>query len=70
MGASNYVHITVKEILKETAKALLCVIGDDDDEVWIPLSQIADSDEYSEGDKGVSMSISEWFANQEGIEGE
>lgn len=68
MSASNWVHIHVDEILRETDKALLCRI--DEEELWIPLSQIADPDEYSAGDEDLTLSVSEWFATKNGLEGE
>lgn len=66
MGASNYVHLDVEEIVKETDKALLLRI--DGEEYWCPLSQIADSDDYREGDEDVSLSVTEWWAKKAGLE--
>lgn len=66
MGASNYVYITVEEIKAETQKAFLCVI--DGEEYWIPFSQIADAEDFSEGDTDVELAISEWIATEKGIE--
>jgi hypothetical protein len=51
--------------IKETHAALLCVI--DDEEVWIPKSQISDDSEvYDEGSSG-TLIISEWIANEKGL---
>lgn len=51
--------------IKETAAALLCLIGDD--EVWMPKSQVDDDSEVaSEGDEGVLV-ITEWIAIQKGL---
>lgn len=68
MGASNYVHVQVERIVKETDKALLCLI--DGEEIWIPTSQIADSDDYREGDEDCEISVTSWFARKQGWEDE
>lgn len=65
MGASSWIHLDVEEIKAETDRAFLIVL--DDGEHWIPKSHISDPDEYEKGDVGVSMSISEWIAEQKGI---
>ena len=66
MTASNWVHIEGK-ILKETDAAFLIKV-DEGEEHWIPKSQISDPDDYKEGDIG-TISITEWIAEQKGIEG-
>lgn len=63
---SDWVHLDVDLIKKETDKAFLLVI--DGDEFWVPKSQVSDHDDYEEGDKDVTMSISQWFADKEGLE--
>ncbi len=68
MSASNWVHIHVDKILKETDKAFLCEI--DGEEIWLPISQVADSGDYSEGDEDLSMSITSFLAIEKGINGE
>ena len=65
MGSTNWFHLTVDEILRETEKAFLLRIGDED--VWIPFSQIADHEDYQVGECGVGMSVSEWIAEQKGL---
>lgn len=65
MGASGYVHLDVDEIKRETDKAFLVVI--DGEEVWLPKSQVSNSDDYSEGDVDCCMSITEWLANEKGF---
>lgn len=65
MSASNYVHLDVAEIKKITDKAMLVDI--EDEEVWIPLSQIADAENYQEGDTDCTVSVTEWFAGKEGL---
>lgn len=66
MSSSNWVHLEVTEILRETDKAILVLL--DDEELWIPLSQIADSDDYSVGDTDCVISVTEWFAKQSNLE--
>ncbi len=66
MGQSNFIHLENCEIVKETDKALLIrYVGT---EHWIPVSHISGADAYSAGDKGVTVSITEWIAEQKGIE--
>ena len=72
MSASNYIHLDNVEIVAETEKAFLLNFEQVEEEggVWIPKSQIADPGEYSQGDKGVQISITKWIAEQKGIEEE
>lgn len=67
MTASSWVHISVEEIIRETDSTFLFQIGDD--QVWIPRSQVANPDDYEEGDKDLTVSITEWIAKQNGLEG-
>ena len=66
MGESRWVHLDFDEILRETEKAFLIRI--DDEEYWIPFSQIADPEEYREGDTDGEISITEWIAREKGLE--
>lgn len=66
MGASHYIHLEDVTVLKETDRAFLLRL-DDDSEHWIPKNQIADPDTYEEGDTEVTVSITEWIAEQKGI---
>lgn len=63
MGASNWVHIECK-ILRETENAFLVNINDDD--IWLPKSQIDNADTYGPGDY-CTLSITEWIARKNGI---
>jgi hypothetical protein len=65
MGSSNYVHVNVDKVLRETEKAFLVLV--DGEEVWLPHSQIADWDDYEAGDENVTMSVTEWIAEQKGL---
>lgn len=65
MSASNYVHLDVDEIKVVTDKAMLVVIGDE--EHWLPLSQVADPDDYAVGDEDLTLSVTEWIARQKGL---
>lgn len=62
---SDYVHIDVKEIKRETENALLVEL--EDDTIWIPKSQISDVEDYEEGDKDLTLSVTEWIAKQKGL---
>lgn len=68
MGATNYVHLEGCDVLKVTEKAVLIKL--DDEQHWIPVSQLADGEDHNleDGDKGVTVSITEWIAEQKGIE--
>jgi hypothetical protein len=59
------VMIQVEEVRRETDLALLFVV--DGEEVWVPKSQIEESDEISEGDEDIEVNVAEWFAEQEGL---
>lgn len=66
---SQYVHMDFDEIVKETDKALL-VRFSHGEECWVPLSQIADPNDYKAGDTEGTMSVTEWLAKQNGWDGE
>lgn len=65
MVQSNWIHLDVERIAAETDNAFLCVV--DGDEHWIPKSQIADPETYSDGDENCTISITEWIANKKGL---
>lgn len=67
MGASEYVHLENCDVLAVTDRAIL--IRYEDTEYWIPVSQMADRDEHGleKGDTGVTVSITEWIAEQKGV---
>lgn len=66
MGISNWFHLDFQEIERETDKAF-CVILEDGEQIWLPKSQVSDSEAYQAGDKDGIISISEWFARKEGL---
>ena len=66
MSASRWVHLDVDEIKKETNAAFLIRI--EGEEYWLPKSQIADADDYEEGDCDVTLSVTEWIATEKGFE--
>jgi hypothetical protein len=66
VSASNYVHLEFAKILQAIPKALL-VLFEDGTQHWIPASQVADSDDYDYGDGPGDISVTEWFANKEGL---
>jgi hypothetical protein len=65
MSSSYYVHVEVEEIIKETDKAFLVRI--DGEDAWLPHSQIADWADYEVGAQNVTMSVTRWLAEQEGL---
>lgn len=66
MPSSDWVHLDVEKILKETDRAILCQLADGE-RVWIPLSQVSDPDDYSEGDENCTVSVTEQFAHARGL---
>lgn len=65
MTASGYIHLDVSEIKRVTEKAMLVRV--DGEEHWLPLSQVADADDYNEGDVNCTVSITEWIAREKGL---
>ena len=65
MSASRWVHLDVKKIAKETDAAFLLHL--EDESVWVPKSQVADADDYAEGDMDCTIAVTEWFADKEGL---
>lgn len=66
MTASNYVHLDVQAVLNKTDRALLVRLQDGE-EVWLPLSQVADADDYQLGDTDCTVSVTKWLADREGL---
>lgn len=66
MSASRWIHLDNVTVRKKTGLAFLLVL-DDEEEYWIPISQVSDADNYDEGDENVSISITEWIASEKGI---
>lgn len=66
MSRSGYVHVEVEKITAETDKAFAMTI--DGEQHWIPKSQMADPDDYEVGDEEVTVSISEFIAEQKGLD--
>lgn len=69
MGASNWVWLEECKIVRRTDKAIL--IKYDGAEYWIPDSQMDDPEAYrsfKDGEDGITIGISEWIANEKGIE--
>lgn len=74
MASENTLMIEVTEVLKDTGKALLVRVDEDDPvhettddgTVWVPQSQIhEDSEVYQEGDSG-TLIVTRWIAEQKG----
>lgn len=69
MPASNWVHLENCEIVAVSDKAILVVNEEPLGEpTWFPKSQVDEADKFVVGDKDVTVSITEWIANQKGIE--
>lgn len=66
MGESSYVHFDFEEIKAETDKALL-VRFEGGREEWVPLSQVADPDDYKAGDVGGTISLTEWIVREKDL---
>ncbi len=66
MSASSYIHLDDCNIKAETEKAFRveCQGGTE----WIPKGQIANPADYSAGDESVTLSVTEWIAEQKGRE--
>lgn len=69
MGQSNYIHLEGCFIKKETDKAFLVSVPIDGEaeEHWLPKSQISNADNLEEGDSNVTVSITEFIANEKGL---
>jgi hypothetical protein len=64
--SDRWVYIDVERVAKETLNAFLFVI--DGEDVWIPKSQMADPDDYSEGDADLTaVAITDWIARERGL---
>ena len=66
MANGQYIHIHVDEVLRDTEKAMLVRIGDE--ELWLPFSQIADDCDPRVGDVDLTISVTEWIAKKNGLE--
>jgi hypothetical protein len=66
MGHSGWTHFEDCEIVRSTEKAIL-VRFEGGEEKWVPRSQIADSESLQDGDVGQTVSITDWFAEKEGL---
>ena len=64
---SSWVHLDVELIVKETDAAFLLLLKERDETVWIPKGQIESPDDYDEGDRDCTVSITEWIARQKGL---
>lgn len=66
MGASQWVHLDDCKVIRTTEKALL--VEYEDEQYWLPLSQVSEGDTYEEGDE-CTISITAYIAREKGIEG-
>lgn len=69
----TWTYATADEIKRVTDKAILAAIADSDGEVrdyWLPKSQLEEPDKFEEGDRDITIGMTEWIANEKEIEGE
>lgn len=66
MSQSHWVHLDFETIVRATDQALLVRL-EDGDEVWLPLTQVADPEDYQVGDGPGTISVTEWIAKQKGL---
>lgn len=66
MGASRWVFLEGCFVAAATEKALL--VEYDDEQYWIPRSQIEDGEKYEKGDEDVTLAITEFIAREKGID--
>lgn len=68
MPSGDWVHLDVKKIVTETDKAFLLQLEDPDlDDLWVPKSQVADAEDYGAGDRDCTVSVTDWWARQNGL---
>lgn len=65
MGQSNWVHLENCNVMRTTDAALY--VEYDGAKYWLPISQISEGEKYKAGDKGVTISCTEWIIEQKGI---
>jgi hypothetical protein len=66
MSASRWVHLEECSVKAVTERAIL--VEYEGEELWFPLSQVSEGDQYENGDEGVTISVTEWIADQKGID--
>ncbi|TWT58961.1 hypothetical protein KOR42_23480 [Thalassoglobus neptunius] len=64
--SQRWVEIEVVEVIRMTDAAML-VEDENGEEVWIPYSQIQDSDSVSEGDCNVTLTVTRWIAEEKDL---
>lgn len=71
MSASNWVHLEVAKIVRETDSAFFLELGGEraGEEQWLPKSQIHASEDYEVGDEDLTISVTEWIAEKKGLVG-
>lgn len=64
-GGEDTETIAKVKAIRQTDKALLCKI--DDDDVWVPKSLIHDDSEVYEPGHHGKLVVAQWFAEKEGL---
>jgi len=54
------------EVVKETEKAFLLRVDGDEEEIWVPKSQVIEDGALLEGETG-TMTLTTWVAEQKGL---
>ena len=65
MNASRWVQLENATIKRETDASFLIVLNDE--EYWIPKSQVDDANSYNVGDTDVTLIITKWIAECKGL---
>ena len=65
MASARWIQIDVEEVLVETEQAFCFLL--DEEEYWIPKSQIDDAHEIEQGQVNIVVRITTWIAEQKGI---
>ena len=68
MSASNWVYLDDCTIKHITDKAMLVECEEFDEPKWIPLSQVEDPDKFDIGDEEITVGVSSWWAQKNGLE--
>lgn len=67
MKQQKWVDIAVKEVKRETEKAICVALAAGGDDVWLPKSQLKEPDEISQGDTDITVTVTEWIAQQKDL---
>jgi hypothetical protein len=63
--ASDWIYIEAIRIVHITESAMLVEL--EDQSVWLPLSQVDEVDRLEEGDENITIGITPWIAEKNGL---